>query len=239
MKNILMGNKISFFIYFTFFIIHNCKIWTPEALSKEMRSWNSLIDPESFLIEEENFTSRINNNYLKTNKIYDKVDVNIFVIPRIPDQYAYTHAKYADELNQEIEKNTDIPSENRKTSYLTIIFILKQNNVIIRPSDKLKKMLSKDDISAIIHDTVPIIQNKNYSKAIVFLFEKLDILWKKYKKTETNKKQHSEKNMASKMENVHQMEAIVFVCFLFLIFIVFLVQRCVKKKNVKDLDHID
>jgi len=214
-----------------------CKIWTPEELSKEMKNWNSLVDPESFLVEEENFTAKIHNNYLKTNKIFDKVDVNVFVIPRIPDKYAYTHSKYADELIMEIEKNTDINAENRKSSYLTIILVLKQNIVIIKPSDKLKKILTKDNISSIVTDVVATMKTKNYSRSIILLFEKLDALWFKYKKPVANdksKNKYSEKDMASKMDTVNQIQAILFILFVGFVLIVYLYQKWARKNSKKN-----
>ncbi len=240
MKCFIYWNKLVF-AFILILSLNNlifCKIWTPEELSKEMKTWNSLVDPESFLVEEENFAARIHNNYLKTNKIYDKVDVNIFVIPRIPDKYAYTHSKYADELIMEIEKNPDIKAENRKSSFLIIVFALKQNNVIIKPSDKLKKILSKEKISSIVTDVVETMKNKNYARSIIFLFEKLDALWNKYKKPVTNensKKKYSEKDMASKMDTVQQIQAILFIMFVGFVLIVYLYQKWARK-NIKKND---
>ena len=60
--------------------------------------------------------------------------------------------------------------------------ITKKNSVLFKPSDKLKKILSKDQIDSIVSAVSPIMKNSNYAKAIIFTFERLDIEWKKYKK---------------------------------------------------------
>jgi len=190
--------KLNFFL-FEFLIITftlnlmNSKIWSPEELSKEITDWNTLIDPESFISDTQLF-SKIYNNYLKTNKIYDKTNVNLFIIPRMPDEYVYRSKEYGRLLIKNIME-VNPPADNGKNSHLNVIFAFKQNILVIIPSEKLEKILSREAIKSITEDVTVMIKNKKYTESIIYLFDKLDSLWFKYRK------QKSENNFG-KEENI-------------------------------------
>ena len=70
-------------IYYSFFFIFiefsfQLK-WSPNELSKRVKSWNYLNDPEE-LIADKKLGPKIHTTYLITNHVYDKTDVNLFYI---------------------------------------------------------------------------------------------------------------------------------------------------------------
>jgi uncharacterized membrane protein YgcG len=209
------------FIAFLFLFSVNCKFWTPEELSNEVKSWNSLNDPES-LISDKKLPGKINSNYLTTNKIYKKVDVNFFIVSNVSDDNLKS---FSTNLMNSLENNISINSENRKSSYLTILIVTEINSIHLLPSEKVTKLLPNEQIKKIISELIPELKNKNYAKAIIFLFEKLNVLWKKYKNVEKEKKKnqshsYTNKEILSRVNSVNSVQIFIISSLLILVLVV-------------------
>lgn len=127
------------------------KIWTPEMLSNEFKytaNYNfSITDPE-FLLEDNKNYKAIIANLLPLNRIFSKININFFFIPRISEKYidAASQSIFSKLLQEKIENNINISNKVEKTSYLNVIFVSRQKFVIIDPSEKILKILPSIDI---------------------------------------------------------------------------------------------
>jgi hypothetical protein len=215
-----MAVIITFFLLIT---IITAKIWKPEDLAKEVKEYNSLIDPEGFLIEEYDLAEIINNNYLQTNKIYDKVDINVFVVAGLHYDYAYKNSKFADELMERLEESTEIDHSKKKSSYLTIIYVARQQFVIFKPSEKLEKLLPSDFIKEMTPAIIKIIQSKRYKEAIVFTFKILNIIFEKFKKNSTNSSNNTTQDLINNLDKGVEYQYYFISALILILLIVFLV----------------
>jgi len=106
--------------------------------------------------------------------------VNIFVISEITDEYIAKRNLFIDSLMSLVERSESIDTANKKTSYLTIVVVADQDIVIIKPSEKVEKLLTVEKSKEMSKHTEAIVKEKNYVKAIHFLFELIAVHWDKY-----------------------------------------------------------
>ena len=178
------------FIFFFLLLVISCFVsissrkWSPNDLALQVTSWNYLNDPEE-LIADKTLGSKIYTNYLKVNQVYEKTDVNLFLISDVIEKYVYKKYQFVEDLYYEMENNTAINTNDKKEHHLIIVIILKTKDLYFYPSsDKLAKLLKKEEIQQI---QLQIKQNleknpHNYAQAVYFTFEKLQILWKRFTK---------------------------------------------------------
>ena len=109
--------------------------WDPEALAAQVPSWNFLNDPEE-LIPDKNLGPKINTNYLRINHVYDKTDVNFFVISDVSEKYVYHKNLFMEDLYTAMENHTEIDATYKKTHHLLIVMIIKTKELLFFPSQE-------------------------------------------------------------------------------------------------------
>jgi hypothetical protein len=179
--------KLVIFTNLLFFVRN--KFWSPEDLANEFTKWNTITDPEN-LLKGIKISEKI-NNYLNSNKVYEKIDLNIFIIPSVIDDNIYRGSEFASKLMKKID-NKDITP--RRSSYLTLIFCFERSKLIIKSSNKVDNILDDDIKKLIIANVEELIRSKKKEKSILFLFEELDLIWKKFK-ISNNEKYPTKKNI--------------------------------------------
>lgn len=227
------------------------KIWTAEMLSNEFKytaNYNfSITDPE-FLLEDNKNYKAIIANLLPLNRIFSKININFFFIPRISEKYidAASQSIFAKLLQEKIENNINISNKVEKTSYLNVIFVSRQKFVIIDPSEKILKILPSIDIDLLKNDLVNLISTRKYEKSILELFRRLDIIWKKY--STINHQKNSEENFEKKKDNnrilnkpleiLNNVQLIISLLFFIGILLAIYLKRKQIKNQSKNFAHI-
>lgn len=208
-----------------------CRKWTVKDLIPQIPAWNYLSDPEE-LISDKNLGAKVNENYLKVNKVYEKTDINFIVISDIADKYAYKPKEFLKELYQEMEVAESIDSKQQKTHHLLLLIITKRNELLIYPSsDNLKKLISDEQILKIQLEIKQVIESKNYAKAVMYTFERLQSVWKKY----TINQQNKGHNKSNKSGSSGIMDLLYIIPSIGVFGgLVFLCCRNRKKKSMKD-----
>ena len=221
-------------IYYSFFFIFiefsfQLK-WSPNELSKRVKSWNYLNDPEE-LIADKKLGPKIHTTYLKTNHVYDKTDVNLFYISDVIEKYTYKKKLFVEDLYKEMENNKEINIDNKKKHHLFLVIIRKTKECLIfGSSEELNKLLPKNDVQRIEMEIKKyMIENKNsYAQTVYLVFDKLNFLWKRFNINKGYKNIKSKKN-----ENSAIKDFIYIIPSIFIVgFIVFIM--CCKKKEKFD-----
>ena len=221
-------------IYYSFFFIFiefsfQLK-WSPNELSKRVKSWNYLNDPEE-LISDKKLGPKIHTTYLKTNHVYDKTDVNLFYISDVIEKYTYKKKLFVEDLYKEMENNKEINIDNKKKHHLFLVIIRKTKECLIfGSSEELNKLLPKNDVQRIEMEIKKyMIENKNsYAQTVYLVFDKLNFLWKRFNINKGYKNIKSKKN-----ENSAIKDFIYIIPSIFIVgFIVFIM--CCKKKEKFD-----
>ena len=172
--------KIQLLIYFFILNFINTLKWSPEALAEKVPSWNYLNDPED-LINDKKLDPKIHTSYLTQNHVYDKTDVNLFLISDIIEKYVYKKRQFVEDLYKEMKKNENINKNDMKQHHLILVLIKKTNELFIyASSDKLRKLIPHDDAVRIELEIKKTMESRNYAQAVYYTFEKLNILWKKF-----------------------------------------------------------
>ena len=221
-------------IYYSFFFIFiefsfQLK-WSPNELSKRVKSWNYLNDPEE-LIADKKLGPKIHTTYLITNHVYDKTDVNLFYISDVIEKYTYKKKLFVEDLYKEMENNKEINIDNKKKHHLFLVIIRKTKECLIfGSSEELNKLLPKNDVQRIEMEIKKyMIENKNsYAQTVYLVFDKLNFLWKRFNINKGYKNIKSKKN-----ENSAIKDFIYIIPSIFIVgFIVFIM--CCKKKEKFD-----
>ena len=121
------------FYFFTFFIFIEFSLQvkcSPNELSKRVKSWNYLNDPEE-LIADKKLGPKIHTTYLITNHVYDKTDVNLFYISDVIEKYTYKKKLFVEDLYKEMENNKEINIDNKKKHHLFLVIIRKTKDYLI------------------------------------------------------------------------------------------------------------
>ena len=221
-------------IYYSFFFIFiefsfQLK-WSPNELSKRVKSWNYLNDPEE-LITDKKLGPKIHTTYLITNHVYDKTDVNLFYISDVIEKYTYKKKLFVEDLYKEMENDKEINIDNKKKHHLFLVLIRKTKECLIfGSSEELNKLLPKNDVMRIEMEIKKyMIENKNsYAQTVYLVFDKLNFLWKRFNINKGYKNTKSKKN-----ENSAIKDFIYIIPSIFIVgFIVFIM--CCKKKEKFD-----
>ena len=221
-------------IYYSFFFIFiefsfQLK-WSPNELSKRVKSWNYLNDPEE-LIADKKLGPKIHTTYLITNHVYDKTDVNLFYISDVIEKYTYKKKLFVEDLYKEMENNKEINIDNKKKHHLFLVIIRKTKECLIfGSSEELNKLLPKNDVQRIEMEIKKyMIENKNsYAQTVYLVFDKLNFLWKRFNINKGYKNTKLKKN-----ENSAIKDFIYIIPSIFIVgFIVFIM--CCKKKEKFD-----
>ena len=191
-------------IYFLLLLSILARKWDPVDLAKQVSSWNYLNDPEE-LIQDKSLGPKINTNYLKVNHVYDKTDVNYFIISDVIEKYAYNKQNFVQDLYKSMEILETIDTTNKKEHHLIIVLLIKKKELLFYgSSDKLRKLLPKDKLIQISHDVKQSIDAKQYAQCVYFTFEKLHLMWKKFSvKSKTSGKGYQPKGSSSTMELIY------------------------------------
>lgn len=221
-------------IYYSFFFIFiefSLQLkWSPNELSKRVKSWNYLNDPEE-LIADKKLGPKIHTTYLITNHVYDKTDVNLFYISDVIEKYTYKKKLFVEDLYKEMENNKEINIDNKKKHHLFLVIIRKTKECLIfGSSEELNKLLPKNDVMRIEMEIKKyMIENKNsYAQTVYLVFDKLNFLWKRFNINKGYKNTKSKKN-----ENSAIKDFIYIIPSIFIVgFIVFIM--CCKKKEKFD-----
>lgn len=221
-------------IYYSFFFIFiefSLQLkWSPNELSKRVKSWNYLNDPEE-LIADKKLGPKIHTTYLITNHVYDKTDVNLFYISDVIEKYTYKKKLFVEDLYKEMENNKEINIDNKKKHHLFLVIIRKTKECLIfGSSEELNKLLPKNDVQRIEMEIKKyMIENKNsYAQTVYLVFDKLNFLWKRFNINKGYKNTKSKKN-----ENSAIKDFIYIIPSIFIVgFIVFIM--CCKKKEKFD-----
>jgi hypothetical protein len=152
-------------------------IWTPQVLAKHFKSFG-FTDPEN-LIQDKDLFKKIQKEFILNNKILSKIDTNVFFISEISDEYEKLPNLFALTLHVDLDFNEDY-SKYKKSNYLTIIFVTKQNLVIIYPTNKVAKLFTENKIKAIKKDVTLKMTQQGLIEATVSLFQKLNIHLREY-----------------------------------------------------------
>lgn len=177
------------FFYLCVFIVKSVVLrkWDPKDLAEQVPSWNFLNDPEE-LIPDKNLGPKINMNYLKINHVYDKTDVNFFIISDIIEKYVYHKNRFMEDLYSAMENHTEIDTTYKKKHHLFIVMIIKTKDLLIFPSStELARLLPKNKVLQIQMELKKTLEGRNYAQSVYVTFDKLHHLWIKhstfYKKT--------------------------------------------------------
>ena len=222
--------KIYYSLFFIFIEFSFQLKWSPNELSKRVKSWNYLNDPEE-LIEDKKLGPKIHTTYLITNHVYDKTDVNLFYISDVIEKYTYKKKLFVEDLYKEMENNKEINIDNKKKHHLFLVIIRKTKECLIfGSSEELNKLLPKNDVIRIEMEIKKyMIENKNsYAQTVYLVFDKLNFLWKRFNINKGYKNTKSKKN-----ENSAIKDFIYIIPSIFIVgFIVFIM--CCKKKEKFD-----
>ena len=222
--------KIYYSLFFIFIEFSFQLKWSPNELSKRVKSWNYLNDPEE-LIEDKKLGPKIHTTYLITNHVYDKTDVNLFYISDVIEKYTYKKKLFVEDLYKEMENNKEINIDNKKKHHLFLVIIRKtKESLIFGSSEELNKLLPKNDVQRIEMEIKKyMIENKNsYAQTVYLVFDKLNFLWKRFNINKGYKNIKSKKN-----ENSAIKDFIYIIPSIFIVgFIVFIM--CCKKKEKFD-----
>ena len=222
--------KIYYSLFFIFIEFSFQLKWSPNELSKRVKSWNYLNDPEE-LIEDKKLGPKIHTTYLITNHVYDKTDVNLFYISDVIEKYTYKKKLFVEDLYKEMENNKEINIDNKKKHHLFLVIIRKTKECLIfGSSEELNKLLPKNDVIRIEMEIKKyMIENKNsYAQTVYLVFDKLNFLWKRFNINKGYKNRKSKKN-----ENSAIKDFIYIIPSIFIVgFIVFIM--CCKKKEKFD-----
>ena len=222
--------KIYYSLFFIFIEFSLQLKWSPNELSKRVKSWNYLNDPEE-LIADKKLGPKIHTTYLITNHVYDKTDVNLFYISDVIEKYTYKKKLFVEDLYKEMENNKEINIDNKKKHHLFLVIIRKTKECLIfGSSEELNKLLPKNDVQRIEMEIKKyMIENKNsYAQTVYLVFDKLNFLWKRFNINKGYKNIKSKKN-----ENSAIKDFIYIIPSIFIVgFIVFIM--CCKKKEKFD-----
>ncbi len=115
------------------------------------------------------------------NHVYDKTDVNYFIISDISAQYVYQKKKFAEDLYNYLEKSDKMDASTKKQHHLIIILITKLQKLLLYPSSpQLKKLLPDDQTLIIEAEIKNLVKNKQYAQATYLIFDKFAQIWKKF-----------------------------------------------------------
>ena len=207
--------KIQLLIYFFILNFINTLKWSPEALAEKVPSWNYLNDPED-LINDKKLGPKIHTSYLTQNHVYDKTDVNLFLISDIIEKYIYKKRQFVEDLYKEMIKNENINKNDMKQHHLILVLIKKTNELFIyASSDKLRKLIPHDDAVRIELEIKKTMESRNYAQAVYYTFEKLNILWKKFSVFKKQNTYSINKN-ASNISDLLKICSSVFILGLFI-----------------------
>ena len=221
------------FYFFTFFIFIEFSFqlkWSPNELSKRVKSWNYLNDPEE-LITDKKLGPKIHTTYLKTNHVYDKTDVNLFFISDVIEKYAYKKKLFVEDLYKEMENNKEININDKKKHHLFLVIIRKTKDCLIfGSSEELNKLLPKSDVTRIEMEIKKYMtENKNlYAQTVYLVFDKLNFLWKRFNINKAYKKPSSKNKENSAIKDLIYCIPSVFIVG----FIIFFM--CCKKREKID-----
>ena len=219
--------KIQLLIYFFILNFINTLKWSPEALAEKVPSWNYLNDPED-LINDKKLGPKIHTSYLTQNHVYDKTDVNLFLISDIIEKYIYKKRQFVEDLYKEMEKNENINNKDKKQHHLILVLIKKTNELFIYgSSDKLRKLLPNDEVVRIELEIKKTMETRNYAQAVYYTFEKLNVLWKRFS---IFKKQNPYSNK-SNYSNVADILKIISSIFILGLFIYVIIMRKKEEPN--------
>ena len=214
--------KIQLLINFFILNFINTLKWSPEALAEKVPSWNYLNDPED-IINDKKLGPKIHTSYLTQNHVYDKTDVNLFLISDIIEKYVYKKRQFVEDLYKEMIKNENINKNDMKQHHLILVLIKKTNELFIyASSDKLRKLLPHDDVIRIELEIKKTMESKNYAQAIYYTFEKLNILWKRFS---IFKKQNTYSSNKSNFSNIADILKICSSLFVLGLFIYVLIKK--------------
>jgi hypothetical protein len=227
-----MNNYFSFFCFlFLFFIHFSYQLkWSPNELSKKVTAWNYLNDPEN-LIADKKLGPKIHTTYLVTNHVYDKTDVNLFFISDVIEKYVYKKKLFVEDLYKEMENNTEIDSSNKKQHHLLLVIIRKTKDCFIYGnSEKLNKLLPKNEVSRIEMEIKKYMKEneKAYAQTVYLVFDKLNLLWKRFSVHKTNNYKNKKSNDDSGIKDLIFIIPSIFVLGLF-VFVL-----CCKRKTKLD-----
>lgn len=201
--------------------------WSPESLAQKVISWNYLNDPED-LINDKKLGPKIHTSYLTQNHVYDKTDVNLFLISDIIEKYIYKKRQFVEDLYKEMEKNENINNKDKKQHHLILVLIKKTNELFIYgSSDKLRKLLPNDEVVRIELEIKKTMETRNYAQAVYYTFEKLNVLWKRFS---IFKKQNPYSNK-SNYSNVADILKIISSIFILGLFIYVIIMRKKEEPN--------
>lgn len=219
--------KIQLLIYFFILNFINTLKWSPEALAEKVPSWNYLNDPED-LINDKKLGPKIHTSYLTQNHVYDKTDVNLFLISDIIEKYIYKKRQFVEDLYKEMIKNENINKNDMKQHHLILVLIKKTNELFIYgSSDKLRKLLPNDEVVRIELEIKKTMETRNYAQAVYYTFEKLNVLWKRFS---IFKKQNPYSNK-SNYSNVADILKIISSIFILGLFIYVIIMRKKEEPN--------
>ena len=154
--------------------------WDPEALAAQVPSWNFLNDPEE-LIPDKNLGPKINTNYLRINHVYDKTDVNFFVISDVIEKYVYHKNLFMEDLYTAMENHTEIDATYKKTHHLLIVMIIKTKDLLFFPSsEQLARLMPPRKLLPIQMEIQKSLEGRNYAHSVYATFDKLHHLWIKH-----------------------------------------------------------
>lgn len=222
--------KIKFLIYFILINLIKTLKWSPEALAQKVTLWNYLNDPED-LINDKKLGPKIHTSYLTQNHVYDKTDVNLFLISDIIEKYVYKKRQFVEDLYKEMEKNDNINNKDKKQHHLILVLIKKTNELFIYgSSDKLRKLLPHDEVVRIELEIKKTMETRNYAQAVYYTFEKLNVLWKRFS-IYKNQNTYSKNNTTTNIADILKIISSVFVLGLFIYVII------VKKKEEPNFDN--
>ena len=171
---------MKYFLALLLFPLSLLRKWSPSDLAERVPAWNFLNDPEE-MIPDKTLGPKVHSNYLKINHVYDKTDVNFFVISDIIEKYVYHKKQFVEDLYLAMENNTAIDAKSKKEHHLMIVMITKTKDLLILPSsDRLSKLIPEEKMLQIEMEIKKSMTNRQYAQSVYFTFEKLQQLWKKH-----------------------------------------------------------
>ena len=222
--------KIQLLINFFILNFINTLKWSPEALAEKVPSWNYLNDPED-IINDKKLGPKIHTSYLTQNHVYDKTDVNLFLISDIIEKYVYKKRQFVEDLYKEMIKNENINKNDMKQHHLILVLIKKTNELFIYgSSDKLRKLLPNDEVVRIELEIKKTMETRNYAQAVYYTFEKLNVLWKRFS-IYKNQNTYSKNNTTTNIADILKIISSIFILGLFIYVII------MRKKEEPNFDN--
>ena len=223
---------MKYFLALLLFPLSLLRKWSPSDLAERVPAWNFLNDPEE-MIPDKTLGPKVHSNYLKINHVYDKTDVNFFVISDIIEKYVYHKKQFVEDLYLAMENNTAIDAKSKKEHHLMIVMITKTKDLLILPSsDRLSKLIPEEKMLQIEMEIKKSMSNRQYAQSVYFTFEKLQQLWKKH--TIKEKQSGYNKGYSKKGESSSFLMDLLYIVPSVAILGLFIFVCCCKKKQKFD-----